>query len=45
MHDARHLKVYSYLRFSDARRAAGSSADRQTQYAGSWAMQHQRRAD
>ena len=41
MHNARNIKVYSYLRFSDVRQAAGSSADRQTQYAASWAAQHQ----
>lgn len=30
-------KVYSYLRFSDPKQAAGSSADRQLQYAQKWA--------
>lgn len=30
-------RVYSYLRFSDPRQASGSSADRQLQYAQSWA--------
>jgi DNA invertase Pin-like site-specific DNA recombinase len=30
-------KVYSYLRFSDPKQAAGSSADRQLQYAQRWA--------
>jgi hypothetical protein len=30
-------KVYSYLRFSDPKQAAGSSADRQTAYAQRWA--------
>lgn len=30
-------KVYSYLRFSDPRQAAGSSADRQAEYARRWA--------
>ncbi|ASL27382.1 recombinase family protein [Azotobacter chroococcum] len=30
-------KVYSYLRFSDPRQATGSSADRQLQYAQTWA--------
>lgn len=30
-------KVYSYLRFSDPKQAAGSSADRQTEYAQRWA--------
>ncbi len=32
-------KVYSYLRFSDPRQAAGSSADRQTEYAQRWAAE------
>lgn len=31
--------VYSYLRFSDPRQAAGSSADRQTEYAQRWAAE------
>lgn len=30
-------KVYSYLRFSDPKQAAGSSADRQAEYARRWA--------
>lgn len=30
-------RVYSYLRFSDPRQAAGSSADRQAEYAARWA--------
>lgn len=30
-------RVYSYLRFSDPRQASGISADRQLQYAQSWA--------
>lgn len=30
-------RVYSYLRFSDPRQSTGSSADRQLQYAQSWA--------
>nr|WP_090935998.1 recombinase family protein [Azotobacter beijerinckii] len=30
-------RVYSYLRFSDPRQATGSSADRQLQYAQTWA--------
>lgn len=34
---AKNAKVYSYLRFSDARQSAGSSADRQAQYAAKWA--------
>jgi DNA invertase Pin-like site-specific DNA recombinase len=32
-------KVYSYLRFSDPKQAAGSSADRQLQYARRWAAE------
>lgn len=32
-------KVYSYLRFSDPRQADGHSADRQAQYAKSWAAE------
>ena len=30
-------RVYSYLRFSDPKQSAGSSADRQTEYARQWA--------
>lgn len=33
-------RVYSYLRFSDSRQAAGSSADRQAEYARRWAAEH-----
>jgi DNA invertase Pin-like site-specific DNA recombinase len=33
-------KVYSYLRFSDPKQAAGSSADRQADYAQRWASEH-----
>lgn len=33
-------KVYSYLRFSDPKQAAGSSVDRQMQYAQRWAAEH-----
>lgn len=33
-------KVYSYIRFSDARQAAGFSTDRQQAYALSWAKEH-----
>lgn len=33
-------KVYSYLRFSDPKQAAGSSAERQGQYARRWADEH-----
>ncbi|MEN7433622.1 recombinase family protein [Chromobacterium sp. TRC.1.1.SA] len=36
----KNSKVYSYLRFSDPRQAAGSSADRQIQYAIRWASEH-----
>lgn len=32
-------KVYSYLRFSDPKQAAGSSADRQLEYARRWAAE------
>ena len=32
-------KVYSYLRFSDPKQAAGSSVDRQTEYARRWAAE------
>ena len=32
-------KVYSYLRFSDPKQAAGHSADRQAQYAKAWAAE------
>ncbi|KRA01309.1 recombinase family protein [Achromobacter sp. Root565] len=32
--------VYSYLRFSDPKQAAGSSADRQIEYAKRWASEH-----
>lgn len=32
-------KVYSYLRFSDPRQSQGNSADRQLQYAQSWALE------
>jgi DNA invertase Pin-like site-specific DNA recombinase len=33
-------KVYSYLRFSDARQAAGASSERQLSYAKEWAAKH-----
>lgn len=33
-------KVYSYMRFSDARQAAGASSDRQRAYAAMWAQEH-----
>lgn len=32
--------VYSYLRFSDPKQAAGSSADRQLEHAAKWAAEH-----
>jgi len=32
-------RVYSYLRFSDPKQAAGTSADRQTEYAARWAAE------
>lgn len=34
------MRVYSYLRFSDARQAAGASAERQRDYARRWAADH-----
>ncbi len=37
---ATKAKVYSYLRFSDPKQAAGSSADRQLEYARRWATEH-----
>ncbi|WP_240003824.1 recombinase family protein [Luteibacter mycovicinus] len=36
---SKNAKVYSYLRFSDAKQSAGSSADRQSQYAERWARE------
>jgi len=33
-------KVYSYIRFSDARQASGASSERQSAYAEQWAAQH-----
>ena len=33
-------KVYSYMRFSDARQAGGASSDRQRAYAVKWAQEH-----
>jgi len=33
-------RVYSYLRFSDPRQAAGSSSERQAAYAARWAAEH-----
>jgi DNA invertase Pin-like site-specific DNA recombinase len=33
-------KVYSYMRFSDARQASGASSDRQRAYAQQWAKDH-----
>lgn len=37
---ATKARVYSYLRFSDPKQAAGSSADRQLEYAKRWAAEH-----
>lgn len=37
---ATKARVYSYLRFSDPKQAAGSSADRQLEYARRWASEH-----
>lgn len=34
------MLVYSYMRFSDPRQAAGSSAERQAAYAARWAAEH-----
>ena len=33
-------RVYSYIRFSDARQAAGHSSERQGEFAARWAAQH-----
>lgn len=33
-------KVYSYVRFSDARQAAGHSSERQSEFAARWAAEH-----
>ena len=33
-------KVYSYIRFSDAKQALGASSDRQGAYAAKWAADH-----
>lgn len=38
-------KVYSYLRFSDAKQAAGHSAERQIEYARKWAAEHNMELD
>ncbi len=35
----KNSRVYSYLRFSDPKQAAGTSADRQTEYAARWAAE------
>jgi hypothetical protein len=40
-----NAKVYSYLRFSDPKQAAGSSADRQAAYAEKWAADHSLQLD
>lgn len=39
LYDLLMPRVYSYLRFSDPKQAAGSSADRQTEYARRWAAE------
>ena len=38
-------KVYSYMRFSDARQAGGASSDRQRAYAAQWARDHSLQLD
>jgi hypothetical protein len=40
-----NARVYSYLRFSDAKQSAGSSADRQAQYAAKWAKERRLQLD
>jgi len=45
LHVDANIKVYSYLRFSDARQSTGSSADRQTEYAANWAKRRQLQLD
>lgn len=39
------MLVYSYMRFSDPRQAAGHSAERQAAYAAKWAAEHGMRLD
>lgn len=39
-HGGSIVLVYSYLRFSDPRQAAGHSAERQAAYAATWAAEH-----
>ncbi|WP_232437268.1 recombinase family protein [Burkholderia ubonensis] len=38
-------RVYSYLRFSDPKQAAGGSVDRQLEYAARWAADHEMELD
>ncbi|CAG9266554.1 hypothetical protein BCEP4_410069 [Burkholderia cepacia] len=38
-------RVYSYLRFSDPKQAAGGSVDRQLEYAARWAADHEMALD
>lgn len=38
--DQPHPRVYSYIRFSDAKQAAGASTERQQSYAADWAKKH-----
>lgn len=38
-------KVYSYMRFSDARQAGGASSERQGAYAAAWAKEHSLQLD
>ncbi|WP_205299356.1 recombinase family protein [Paraburkholderia sp. Cy-641] len=42
---ATKARVYSYLRFSDPKQAAGGSIDRQVEYANRWAAEHQMELD
>lgn len=42
---ATKARVYSYLRFSDPKQAAGGSIDRQLEYAARWALEHEMELD
>lgn len=42
---AAKARVYSYLRFSDPKQAAGGSIDRQLEYAARWAADHEMELD
>ncbi|KVN79405.1 recombinase family protein [Burkholderia ubonensis] len=42
---AAKARVYSYLRFSDPKQAAGGSVDRQLEYAARWAADHEMELD